>query len=165
MKRILYATDLGIYSPYILKSLSRLVSASDDQIHVLHVIEPMGVFAESILRTYVSDDSRRHLQRHGLSKVMGVIKEQVIDTLESEYKDILSGFELKTVDVELGNPAKVIVEQAERLKVDMIVMGSRGQYSLTNTALGSVTNKVLQWAVIPVVVIPMMGVEELDRLT
>ena len=58
------------------------------------------------------------------------------------------------VEVHVGEPANVIVETAERLKVDAIVMSTHGRSGLSRWLFGSVTNKVLSANVCPVYVIP-----------
>lgn len=53
-----------------------------------------------------------------------------------------------TVDtlVTEGNPAKIIVAEANRLKADLIVMGRRGLGNLSGVVLGGVSSKVLHLA-------------------
>lgn len=53
-----------------------------------------------------------------------------------------------------GKPGETIVEQAEKLGVANIVMGTRGLSKLKKFMLGSVSNFVLQHAPVPVSVIP-----------
>jgi nucleotide-binding universal stress UspA family protein len=50
--------------------------------------------------------------------------------------------------VKLGNPAKKIVEIAEKLKVNMIVMGTTGLSN--NKEMGHVSSEVLKITSIPV---------------
>ena len=57
------------------------------------------------------------------------------------------------VDVAAGHVAKAIVETAEANGIDLIVMGSRGLSDIQGMMLGSVTHKVMQTAVIPVLVV------------
>jgi nucleotide-binding universal stress UspA family protein len=57
------------------------------------------------------------------------------------------------VDVAAGHVAKAIVETAEANGIDLIVMGSRGLSDVQGMMLGSVTHKVMQMAVIPVLVV------------
>ena len=52
-----------------------------------------------------------------------------------------------------GNPASVIIDTATELKVDLIVLGSKGSSELGNYPLGSVANKVVQYAAKPVMVV------------
>lgn len=56
--------------------------------------------------------------------------------------------------VEVGQPENTIVEVAERLRVDAIVMSTHGRSGLNRWLFGSVTQKVLAVASCPVFVIP-----------
>lgn len=55
---------------------------------------------------------------------------------------------------EYGAPADVIVETAERLKVDAIAISTHGRSGLSRWILGSVTSRVISAAPCPVYVIP-----------
>jgi len=57
------------------------------------------------------------------------------------------------VDVAAGHVAKAIVETANANGIDLIVMGSRGLSDVQGMMLGSVTHKVMQAVVIPVLVV------------
>jgi nucleotide-binding universal stress UspA family protein len=55
--------------------------------------------------------------------------------------------------VEEGDPAAIIIDAASRLNVDLIVLGSKGTSALGQFPLGSVANKVVQYAHKPVMVV------------
>jgi nucleotide-binding universal stress UspA family protein len=55
--------------------------------------------------------------------------------------------------VEVGEPADVIVEQADKLSADMIVMGARGHSAVSRWLLGSVSDRVVHHARKPVTVV------------
>ena len=55
--------------------------------------------------------------------------------------------------VEEGDPAAVIIDVANILVVDLIVLGSRGASELGRYLIGSVANKVVQYAAKPVMVV------------
>lgn len=55
--------------------------------------------------------------------------------------------------VEIGNPAQVIVEQAEKTGADHLVLGARGLGAAGRWLLGSVSDRVLHHAKIPVTVV------------
>lgn len=55
--------------------------------------------------------------------------------------------------VEEGNPADKIVETAEGLGCDLIVLGSHGWHGLSRSILGSTTERVIAHANIPVLVV------------
>jgi nucleotide-binding universal stress UspA family protein len=53
----------------------------------------------------------------------------------------------------VGNPAEVIVQYAEEEHCEQIVMGTRGLGAVSNLVLGSVANKVIHLAHVPVVLV------------
>jgi nucleotide-binding universal stress UspA family protein len=55
--------------------------------------------------------------------------------------------------ISIGTPAEAIVQYAAEQKVDQIVIGARGQGSLSSLLLGSVVDKVLHLAKMPVLVV------------
>ena len=55
--------------------------------------------------------------------------------------------------VEEGDAAAVIIDIANKLDVDLIVLGSRGTSAIGRYLLGSVANKVVQYAHKPVMVV------------
>jgi nucleotide-binding universal stress UspA family protein len=61
------------------------------------------------------------------------------------------GYEAKGTAV-LGNPAVTILEQAEKLRPDLILMGSRGRSGVTRFVLGSVSHAVLHQTRCPVLI-------------
>lgn len=55
--------------------------------------------------------------------------------------------------VETGDPAAKIIDVANKFKVDLIVLGSKGTSELGQYLIGSVANKVVQYAAKPVMVV------------
>ena len=43
------------------------------ELYVIHAVEPMGLFAESVLQTYLDEDTLGELRRNGLNTVMASI--------------------------------------------------------------------------------------------
>jgi nucleotide-binding universal stress UspA family protein len=56
--------------------------------------------------------------------------------------------------VEVGEPARTLVEIAERLEIDMTVLGRSGKGALARLMLGSVTTSLLHMTTKPIVVAP-----------
>lgn len=61
------------------------------------------------------------------------------------------------VMVEGGDPARTIIERAQSISADAIVMGTHGLSGFERFALGSVTEKVLRKAAPPVLTVPPMA--------
>ena len=62
-------------------------------------------------------------------------------------------FTITGIVEEGGDAAAKIIDVANRLNVDLIVLGSRGTSELGRYLLGSVANKVVQYAYKPVMVV------------
>jgi nucleotide-binding universal stress UspA family protein len=56
-----------------------------------------------------------------------------------------------------GPPVAKILEEANRIGVGMIVMGSHGRSGLTRLVLGSVSEGVVRRAACPVLIVPSLG--------
>jgi nucleotide-binding universal stress UspA family protein len=146
-----------------MKQVAMIAQSTGATVDVLHVIEPMGVFAESIISTYLPKDDRSHLRNKGMPQVIERIRLQVIDTLNSEYSDYLNTINLKEVIVEVGVPAEVIISQSKIRESDMVILGSHGQHAYQGGLMGSVVTKVLQLSSVPVYMIPMVNLNDLGR--
>lgn len=58
-----------------------------------------------------------------------------------------------TVTLHHGNPAKIILEQAEATQCDLIVMGSKGISGIREFMIGSVSHNIVLHAKVPVLVV------------
>ena len=101
INNILYATDLGLYGPYLLQHVMHLASKHNAKVHAVHAIEPLGVFAESILSTYMPDTDIKSLRRNGFNQVMDKIRQQVENAFEDEFIEC-------NCDVQLINGIQVV---------------------------------------------------------
>jgi nucleotide-binding universal stress UspA family protein len=68
-------------------------------------------------------------------------------------KNLLKDTPHNTVTLHYGNPAKVILEQAEETHCDLIVIGSKGHSGIMEFMLGSVSHNVVLHAKVPVLVV------------
>ena len=87
----------------------------------------------------------------------------MIDTLNSEYSKAMKISNLNEVLVEVGPPAQVIMEQSKLRNSDLLVLGSHGQQAYSGGVMGSVVTKVLQITTVPIYMIPMVNLEDIDR--
>lgn len=55
--------------------------------------------------------------------------------------------------VALGKPADIVCDIADREHFDLVVVGSRGHGGITGALIGSVSNKIIQKACAPVLVV------------
>ena len=163
VKTILYATDLGIYGPYLLEHDSDLAQRHRAKVVVVHAIEPLSPFADAVLEAYVPEDARQCLKTKGIDEVLDTIRRQVLAAFEDDFIDYEGNRDwLEDVRVVAGRAPDVILSESQRLHADLIVIGSHGSHNNDNsfTSIGSVASKVLQLSQVPVYLIPT----QTDRL-
>jgi nucleotide-binding universal stress UspA family protein len=87
-------------------------------------------------------------------KTYETIKIRAHSMINSVIRDIGShGFTINGMVKEAEDIAAVIIDVANELRCDLIVLGSRGASTLGKYPLGSVANKVVQYAAKPVMVV------------
>lgn len=159
IRKILYATDLGLYGPYVLQHVIALAEHFDAKIVVVHAVTPIGVFADSVLETYIPDSLKQELREHGLDEVMHMIRDRVIEAFEDELNEGQTGDRQYISDVRViqGMAADVVLGQAKNTGADLIVVGANSVDGEHRTMLGSVANKILQLSDVPVYLVPLMN--------
>lgn len=75
------------------------------------------------------------------------------DKVTAKARDKVGGIPGAQVVTKQGPAAKVILEEAEEIGADLILIGSRGLGGLSEFVLGSVSHNVVQHARIPVLVV------------
>ncbi|MEO4046593.1 universal stress protein [Pseudomonas sp. CAU 1711] len=157
LRSILYATDLGLYAPYVLQHALALTRAFHAELHVVHAVEPMGLFAESVLQTYLDESTLQELRSKGLSTVMESIEQRVLEAFRDEMGEPQQDMQLiRSVRVAQGDPPQVILEEARKLGVDLLIVGSHSHGAAHDTPLGRTAARLLQLAETPVYLVPML---------
>lgn len=155
---ILYAADLGIFEPMLMHSVSELAAKQNAKVTVLHCIEPIGIFADAVISSYLSEELKNELRTHGVERVFEEIKDKVLCVLEDELEDEdIDTNLLQDVRVVSGPVAETILFEAEQIDADLIVLGSHSHVSSMPSSLGSVAQKVLQTSHKPVLLVPTLN--------
>ena len=157
IRSILYATDLGLYASYVLQHGLTLARSFNASLHVIHAVEPLGLFAESVLQTYLDDDTLERMRQDGLGSVMASIERQVLEGFREELGEpALEAQLIESVLVKQGDPPQVILEQARRLGVDLLLIGSHSHGSGCGIPLGRTAMRLIQLSEVPVYLVPML---------
>ncbi len=157
IRTILYATDLGLYAPYVLQHALALTRAFHANLYVIHAVEPMGLFAESVLQTYLDEARLKELRKNGLSTVMASIEQRVLEGFRDEVGETCQDLDLiKAVRVVQGDPPRVILEQMQQLGVDLLVLGSHSHGTDMDIPLGRTASRLVQLSEAPVYLVPML---------
>jgi len=136
--KILLATDGSKYSNGAAKFLTNLNLSSHDEITILHVISEVP-FKDDRVSYYSS-----------LKQIKQEIAPKIIESTLKILKP--TNTQISTVIID-GYPDKGILDTAEDLQMDMIVMGARGIKGVKAFLIGSVTRSVAINSSKPVLVI------------
>lgn len=159
IRKILFATDLGPYTSHALVHVESLASQYNAKIALVHVVSPMSDFTNAIVKSYCSEAVKSELlETRNIKGVLESVRDEVFDLITSNTlieEQLLSRIE--DIVIVPGKPANVILFEAERLNVDLIIIGNHGTEAIDGRILGSVASKVLQLAKVPVYMIPMLS--------
>lgn len=165
IKNILLAADLGAFTPCLLQHASELANQHGAKLIVVHAVEPLGTLGHALLNAYLKPETTRLMTTTGLDAMMNEVKAQVIDALTEEHiggsVDLL---QLAEVVVKSGMPVDVILAVAEESQADLIILGSHTPDIGNSSYLGTVAQKVLNNAIVPVYVVPNRPVNFDDRV-
>ncbi|KAK9050342.1 hypothetical protein SSX86_009531 [Deinandra increscens subsp. villosa] len=149
-RKILVAIDEGEESTYALSwCLKNFVSENSKDILVLLYVKPPHV-------VYSALDGTGYLFSQDIiatmDKYRNEVAETVIEKAKKLCKDSLQDVKVET-RVEIGDPRDVICDVAEKMGVDMVVVGSHGYGLIKRAFLGSVSNHCAQNSKCPVLIV------------
>jgi len=134
MRKILVGFDGSEGSEHALNRAIMLI----DEYGLLVLV---AVIPKNDIRSFVDSDSYEKLKK----KAETIISDTIRDLGKQS-------FEMKGI-VEEGDPAAKIIDISNKMDVDLIVLGSKGESEIGNYPIGSVANKVVQYAHKPVMVV------------
>lgn len=142
MKTILAPIDFSPVSPHVVRAATQLASAFEARLVLLHVVQPASRFGRDAalaesgaeFATLVENDANRRL---------GQLQRELLD----------QGLAAHAIH-RRGNAGRCIVQQANRLAADYIVIGSHGHSAVYDLIVGSTTTRVLKDVSCRVVVVP-----------
>ena len=157
IQTILFATDMGLHTSYLLHHVNSLASQHDARVIVVHAIEPPGHLGDAVVKAYLSNETKQEFEDEGISRIIDGVKVRIVDILEEEFIDGQQGLSnIRDVRVIPGKPSDVILDVAAESCVDMIIVGSHGENTSIPNLLGSVTSKILQTSRVPVYMVPLV---------
>ena len=141
--RILVPTDFSAASDAALRYARSLATQFGASITLVHVFEDpftSGAFVGDGVVT-MPLDLREAMER--------AAREQ----LQKQHAEHAQSLPLSSSDLLMGAAAKRIVEHAEKIHADLIVMGTHGRGGLGHLLLGSIAEKVVRTAKCPVLTV------------
>jgi nucleotide-binding universal stress UspA family protein len=148
-KKILCPLDFDACSAAALKVAADLASQNHAHLHAMHVINVPG--------------SSLGFPAERYDRLARIEHERLKDVLRAQVPNHLSW----EASVKVGNPAEEIINAAEELDVDLIVMATHGRAGVPRLVLGSVAEYVIRGSDRPVLAVkpPTSAKEERSRKT
>jgi len=139
-KKILVPTDASEFSRRALATAVELARLFHADIELLHV-------------TYTPQAYWGYTVSYGIS----ITQEELDRNGELALDMTLAGLNLENVPVSKklrsGHPVTTILEEIDQEKIELVVMGSHGYGPIAGSVLGSVSQRVLQRAKCPVLIV------------
>ena len=154
IKRILYATDLSENARYAFGYAVSLANRHDAKITVLHVVEELSSFAQSMVADMMGEKRLAYIKTGKEKEVISELKirlEEFCDNVRHEQPSC--PFVVDNTIVVTGHPVDQIVHQAAEMDADLIVIGSHGRGGLADVTMGSTSRRVLRRCAMPVLVV------------
>ncbi len=142
MKKIFIAIDGSEHAWKALDYAAELAKGMNCTLFVYTALKPSD--SGALLAMYDMDDPMLASEVEGL--------DDLGDKILNQAKARISGVSAEYA-YEVGYPPELILTAAEKYEADMIVMGSRGLSGIKELLLGSVSNHVVHYAKVPVVIV------------
>lgn len=144
---IMVSVDFSDATPRILEATVKLARALTAKVWLLHVAEPEPDFV-------------------GYQAGPDVVRDQVAREFRGEHRKIQEYAEsmreqglAATALLIRGPIVETVIAEARRLEADLLVVGSHGYGAVYDLLVGSVSRGILKHTEIPVLVVPVRGLE------
>jgi len=146
---ILYPTSLGPHKLEAFYHAAGMALRFGAKVHIIHAVEPISLFTQTQIDNELDPAIRREGHEAALKDLQLELEQFCQDTLQSEAHTVIAG--TKVIEGQLD---KVILEEAERLNADLIVLGSHVHSAIMEVLLGSLPHKITLRSTRPVLLIP-----------
>ena len=144
---LLLPTDGSPLSNLALEQGLALAAALGARVTILTVVEPFYVFSASPGHL---GEGREQYERYAKQAAQDILK-------HARQKAEAQGVSAQVKVLGGEHPDQAIIDTAAELGCDLIAMASHGRRGVNALLLGSVTQKVLTWSKVPVLVLRQPG--------
>jgi nucleotide-binding universal stress UspA family protein len=135
-KRILLPLDGSALAECAAPHALALAKMTDAEVVVLHVLEERSI--EDVV-----DPMEWHMRKSAAQSYVDDVCAK-LQTLDAQVECLLMA----------GAPAERLIEQIDRLHIDLVVLSSRGQSGLVDGSFGAVTHKLLEGVTTSIMLVP-----------
>lgn len=146
MKKILLTTDFSDNAEQAIEYAIHLFKYDDCQFYVLHVLKSSTFISDDLMSMQPSSNLYEQLISSAKLKLENYIKD-----ITSKHNNILHKF-IPIVDYD--NLVAAIKQVAEKQRIELVVMGTKGASNKARRLFGTNTIHVIQGCTLPVLAIP-----------
>ena len=144
-QKICVAVDGSNTSMLAVESAAQIAQAFNAKLLLLHVIRPMKIPPE--LERFLKADDLKTIRANAL----GDVGREIMQNAQQKAESIChSDISQKIVE---GDPAPMIVKNAEQFNADLIVVGTRGLNKVEGALIGSISRKVANQTPLSVLIV------------
>jgi len=151
---ILYTSDLGKQTRPVIRHALAMAKQYNAKIIMMHVVEPIGETAKSVISSYLDKEITDEMQKEGMKALLGTMKKRLKAFYKEECEGASESSLVKEVLVVTGKPSEEILRIAEDEKANMIVMGKSTRKVRGIRVMGSTARRVSRMSNVPVLVVP-----------
>lgn len=145
MNNILVAKDLSRESSNVIRYALELGCKFHAQVHVLHVMPTVDSSVLNMVALTMGPDKLAEFNAINEAELAEKTHNQLHEIIQKETELMEEeNVNPPKVEVHHGEPAPMILKIADRLDVDMIILGSHSKGKLHYAFLGSVAEKILR---------------------
>ena len=147
IKKVLISLDYDPTAQKVAESGYEMATAMGAEVTLLHVVIDLAMYS-----TIYPSMGVWQVQTSDVLDVYDKANAGSLSFLEKAKKHL--GDESIQIDLKEGDAATMILETADEIKADCIVVGSHSQKWLENILLGSVAEEVLRKTKLPMFIVP-----------
>jgi nucleotide-binding universal stress UspA family protein len=154
MQRIVFATDLSQDAASVFRYAVSLAEKYQGRIHVIHVIEPLNGFAQSLVDSTLGEEKSKQIREQKKQEIFEDVRQRVQTFCHEEVCRLTDPSEdpVAEIAVREGHPTDQILKYSQSIEADIIVLGAHRWVGVTHL-FGSTARNVVHDAQVPVLVV------------
>lgn len=153
---ILVPIDFTANSNHAFKHAVMIARQNNAKIHLLHVMAEIDSTMLTYISSFLGEGKVEEFKQNNIKTAQDEMKKTLDEFSKTELKNFPEDLaRFAEAEVIIGQPVIKILEVADKLNADLIVMGTHGKGFLEHAFLGSVAEKVLNKSTRPVFVVPL----------
>ena len=154
-KNILFTTDFGPGTRHVFAAALILAHQQGANLHIVHVQADMEEAVVQSVAVVIGKDKLIDEEKHHHRESEQLLRQYFMESLSPELVPVLKEMKDKiAVAVLSGRPVASILDYADEINADLLVIGSRRRGPLRSSLLGAVAERLLRRTGRPVLVIP-----------